>query len=322
MDPILPDFEDVLAAAARIAPFAHRTPVHRSRSLDALAGAELVFKCENLQRIGAFKFRGACNAVMALDEASAARGVVTHSSGNHGAAVALAARLRGIPCHVVVPEGAVASKLAAIQAYGAVLHRCPPGTPAREVATARLQAETGATLVHPYKDRQVIAGQGTAALELLAEAGHLDALMTPLGGGGLLGGTAITARARAGDIAVFGAEPEGAADGIASLAAGHVVTDIVPETICDGLRGTLGEPNLALIQRHRVQLLPVSDAEVVAAIRLAWERLKLVIEPSSATVLAAVFRHRDHFAGRRVGLILSGGNVDLAALPWEEQNAT
>ena len=322
MDTNLPGFTDVLAAAARIAPYARRTPVHRSRALDALAGAQLHFKCENLQRSGAFKFRGACNAVMALDEASAARGVVTHSSGNHGAAVALAARLRGIPCHVVVPEGAVASKLAAIQAYGAVLHRCPPGTPAREAATARLQAETGATLVHPYTHPQVIAGQGTAALELLAEAGPLDALLAPLGGGGLLSGTAITARARAGDIAVYGAEPEGAADGIASLAAGRLVTDIVPDTICDGLRGSLGAPNLALLQRHRAELLPVSDAEVIAAMRLAWERLKLVIEPSSATVLAAVLRHRDRFAGRRVGLILSGGNVDLAALPWQEQHAS
>ncbi|KAA2284283.1 pyridoxal-phosphate dependent enzyme [Arenimonas fontis] len=321
MSPTLPEFEDVLAAAARIAPHARRTPVHRSRSLDALAGATLYFKCENLQRAGAFKFRGACNAVMALDDEAAARGVVTHSSGNHGAALALAARSRGIPCHVVVPEGAVAGKLAAIEAYGATLHRCAPTIAAREAAAARVQAETGARLVHPYIDPFVIAGQGTAALELLAEAGPLDALVTPLGGGGLLSGTAIVARARAGDIAVFGAEPEGAADGIASLAAGRVVTDIVPDTICDGLRGTLGEPNLALLQRCRVRLLPVSDTEVVSAMRLAWERLKLVIEPSSATVLAAVFRHRGHFAGRRVGLILSGGNVDLAALPWQEQKA-
>ena len=319
MTDALPTFDDVLAAAARIAPHAQRTPVLRSRSLDALAGAQLHFKCENFQRVGAFKFRGACNAVMSLDDATAARGVVTHSSGNHGAALALAARERGIPCHVVVPEGAVASKLAAIEAFGAVLHRCAPTLAAREAATARVQADTGATLVHPYADARVIAGQGTAALELLAEAGPLDALVAPVGGGGLLGGTLVTARARGGDgLAVFGAEPEGAADAFESLRRGHRVTDIVPDTICDGLRATVGEPNLELMRRHRARVLLVDDAEVVAAMRLAWERLKIVIEPSCATVLAAVLRHRDHFAGRRVGLILSGGNVDLARLPWLE----
>lgn len=315
----LPVFDDVLAAAARIAPHAHRTPVLRSRSLDALAGAELHFKCENFQRIGAFKFRGACNAVMALDAATAARGVVTHSSGNHGAALALAARERGIPCHVVVPEGAVASKLAAIQAYGAVLHRCAPTIASREAAAAAVQADTGATLVHPYADPRVIAGQGTAALELLAEAGPLDVLIAPLGGGGLLAGSAIAGRARGGDgLAILGAEPEGAADGYESLRQGRHVTGLVPDTICDGLRGTIGAPNLALLRRHRVEVLLVSDPEVVAAMRLAWERLKIIIEPSCATVLAAVLRHRGHFAGRRVGLILSGGNVDLARLPWME----
>src|SRR5690606_13261125 len=241
MDPILPDFEDVLAAAARIAPFAHRTPVHRSRSLDALAGAELVFKCENLQRIGAFKFRGACNAVMALDEASAARGVVTHSSGNHGAAVALAARLRGIPCHVVAPEGAVASKLEAIIAYGATLHRCAPGLAAREAACARVQVETGAELVHPYTDARVIAGQGTAALELLTAEPELGAIVVPVGGGGLVAGTALAAAAAGSRARIIGAEPAGAAEALASLRRGERVTAFTPDTICDGLRGTLGE---------------------------------------------------------------------------------
>jgi threonine dehydratase len=306
----------VLAAAARIAPYAHRTPVLRSRSLDELTGATLHFKCENLQRVGAFKFRGACNAVFALDEATAARGVVTHSSGNHGAALALAARVRGIPAHVVVPEGAVASKLAAIEAHGAVIHRCAPTIAAREAAAARVQADTGATLVHPYTDPFVIAGQGTATLELLAETGPLDALVTPVGGGGLISGSAIAGHGLRPGLAVFGAEPEGAADTFESLRRGQRVTDLVPDTICDGLRGTVGEENLAIVRAEAVRVLLVSDAETVAAMRLAWGRLKQVIEPSCATVLAAVMRYPEHFAGKRVGLILSGGNVDLDALPW------
>lgn len=306
---------DVQAAAARIAPHAHRTPMLTSGSLDEITGAQLFFKCENFQRSGAFKFRGACNAVWALDADTAARGVVTHSSGNHGAALALAARGRGIPAHVVVPEGAVASKIAAIQAYGAVLHRCAPTMAARDAMAAQVQAQTGATLVHPFTNACVIAGQGTAALELMAEAGRLDIVMTPVGGGGLVCGTALAASESG--VAVFGAEPEGAADTFQSLHQQRRVTDIVPDTVCDGLRGTVGAINLALMSAHRVQVLLVSDEQTLAAMRLAWERLKVIIEPSCATVLAAVLRYPGHFAGRRVGLILSGGNVDLAALPWQ-----
>ncbi|GAB2500130.1 pyridoxal-phosphate dependent enzyme [Arenimonas alkanexedens] len=309
----LPGYDAVLAAAARIAPHAQRTPVLRSRSLDALTGAELHFKCENFQRAGAFKFRGACNAVWSLDDASASRGVVTHSSGNHGAALALAARGRGIPAHVVVPDGAVKSKLAAIAAYGAVLHRCAPTLAAREAAAAQVQADTGAELVHPYTDRRVIAGQGTATLELLAEAGPLDALLVPLGGGGLASGTLLAARG----TPVFGAEPEGAADTFESLRQGRHVTDLIPDTVCDGLRGTVGEVNLAIMRRDGLQALLVSDAETLAAMRLVWERLKIIIEPSCATALAAVLRYPEHFSGRRVGLVLSGGNVDLTSLPWQ-----
>jgi threonine dehydratase len=218
---------------------------------------------------------------------------------------------------VVVPEGAVASKLAAIEAYGAVLHRCAPTMAAREAMAAKLQAETGARLVHPFIDPQVIAGQGTAALELLAEAGRLDIVMTPVGGGGLVCGTALAAAGHDPRLQVYGAEPEGAADAFESLRQGHRVTDLVPDTVCDGLRGTIGSINLELMQAHRVQVLLVSDEETLAAMRLAWERLKVIIEPSCATVLAAVLRYPGHFAGRRVGLILSGGNVDLAALPWQ-----
>ena len=306
----LPGYSDVLAAAARIAPHAHLTPVLHSRTLDALAGCELLFKCENFQRAGAFKFRGACNAVWSLADTEAARGVVTHSSGNHGAALALAARDRGIPAHVIVPEGAVASKLAAIKAYGAMLHACAPTMAAREAECARVQAESGAVLVHPFTDPRVIAGQATAALELLHAAGPLHALIAPIGGGGLIGGSAIVARDHSQDMQIFAAEPAGAADAFESLRQGRRVTGIVPDTIADGLRGTIGAINLALLQTHRVEVLLVEEDEIIQAMRLLWERLKIVVEPSSATVLAAVLRYRERFAGHRVGLIVSGGNVD------------
>ena len=307
-------YADILAAAARIAGKADLTPVRTSRSLNALTGAELFFKCENFQRVGAFKFRGACNAVWSLSQAEAARGVVTHSSGNHGAALALAARDRGIAAHVVVPRGAVRSKLAAIEAFGARLHACEPSMAAREAKAAELVERTGGQLVHPFTDPRVIAGQGTAALELLREIADLDLLITPVGGGGLVSGTALAASGATRAPRVFGAEPEGAADAFASMACGSRVTDIVADTLCDGLRGTIGQINLELMRQHRVEVLLVSDAETRAALRLAYERLKLVIEPSCATVLAAVLRYRERFEGRRVGLILSGGNVDLDAL--------
>lgn len=307
----LPEFTDVEAAAARIAPHAQRTPVLRSRSIDALAGAQLHFKCENLQRVGAFKFRGACNAVWSLPAEVAARGVVTHSSGNHGAALALAARTRGIPAHVVVPEGAVQSKLAAIEASGATLHRCAPTIAAREAAAEKVRTDTGATLIHPYADARVIAGQGTAALELLRETGPLDALIAPVGGGGLIGGSAIAAAALAPGMTILAAEPVGAADAWESLRRDERVTELTPDTICDGLRGLLGAINFALLKKYAVSVLPVVDSATVAAMRLIWERLKLIVEPSSAIALAAVLGHPERFAGRRVGVILSGGNVDL-----------
>ena len=315
MPPRTPVFQDVLAAAARIAPHAHATPVLHSRSLDALAGCSLHFKAEHLQRVGAFKFRGACNAVWSLAEDVATRGVVTHSSGNHGAALALAARTRGIPCHVVVPEGAVAAKLAAIEAYGAVLHRCAPTIDAREAAAAEVQRATGATLVHPYTDPQVIAGQGTAALELLNACESLDALVVPVGGGGLASGCALALGALAPDCPLFLAEPAGAAETAASLARGERVTDFVPDTVCDGLRGTLGAPNFALLRAHRAQALVVDDTDTIAAMKLLWTRMKQLVEPSSAVAFAAVLRHRGRFEGKRVGIVLSGGNVDLDALP-------
>lgn len=310
------NFDDVLAAAARIAPYVRTTPVLRSTGLDALAGCRLAFKAEHLQRSGAFKFRGACNAVRALPENGAARGVATHSSGNHGAALALAAAGRGIPCHVVTPADAVRSKLAAVAGYGAVLHHCSAGLAAREAACDAVVEATGATLVHPYADAAVIAGQGTAALELLSTSGPLDAMVVPVGGGGLAAGTALTLAACAPDCRLYLAEPAGAADTQASLARGERVTDLVPDTLCDGLRATIGAPGFDILHRHGAEVLVVDDVDTVAAMRLVWQRMKQVVEPSSAIALAAVLGHRERFAGLRVGVILGGGNVDLDALPW------
>lgn len=250
-----------------------------------------------------------------LSDAEAANGVVTHSSGNHGAALALAARTRGMAAHVVVPEGAVKSKVAAIEAYGAVVHRCAPTQAGRESMTAQLLERTGGRLVHPYTDPAVMAGAGTAALEMLSQAGALDVVVAPVGGGGLISGTAIAVRGHAPGTPVIGAEPAGAADAHASLRRGERVTEQNPDTVCDGLRAIIGVSNFAVMQAHAVEVLLVTDAEVLAAMRLAWERLKILIEPSSATVLAAVLRHRQHFAGKRVGLVLTGGNTDLDVLP-------
>lgn len=308
-------FADVLAAAARIAAHARLTPVVTSRSLDALSHANLYFKCEQLQRVGAFKFRGACNAVFALDVDSAQRGVVTHSSGNHGAALALASQIRGIPCHVVVPEGAVRSKVEAIEASGAVLHRCAPNQQAREAACMRVQVDTGATLVHPYTTADVIAGQGTAALELLTMHPDLDFLVVPVGGGGLATGTALAMQALAPRCQLLLAEPAGADDADRSFASGTVVHDVVPNTICDGLRATIGAINFAILRNSNARVLTVDDAQTISAMRLLWSRGKQLVEPSSATVLAAVLANPALLAGRKVGLILSGGNIDLDALP-------
>jgi threonine dehydratase len=309
----VPGFDDVLAAAARIAPHARVTPVLHSDSLDALVGAELHFKCEMFQRAGAFKFRGACNAVWSLDDETAARGVLTHSSGNHGAALALAARTRGIPARVVVPEGAVPAKLAAIRAFGAELRTCAPTQASREAATAAWIAETGAELVHPFADARVIAGQGTAALELLRAVPGLDLLLAPVGGGGLVSGSALAAAGVSPGTRVLAAEPTGADDAFRSLRDGTRVTDQVPDTLCDGLRTVIGAVNFALMRAHGVEVLTVTDDETRAAMRLLWERLKVLVEPSSATVFAAALKHRERFAGRRLGLVLSGGNVDLDA---------
>ena len=320
-----PTIDDVRDAAARIAGIAHVTPLLRSRSLDALAGCELFFKAENQQRAGAFKFRGAANAVYSLDAEQAARGVVTQSSGNHGAAVALACRLRGVPCTVVVPHAAPRIKREAIARNGARIVDCEVAQSARDEATARVLADTGGELVHPYNDARVIAGQGTATLELLQQACRrgkprettpaLDVVMAPLSGGGLMSGTAIAAKGIDARTRVIAAEPDGASDGHDSLKSGTRITGRTANTISDGLRAELGPLTFAILREHCEDVLLVSDAETVAAMRLVWDRLKVVIEPSCAVPLAAVLKHRERFAGLRVGIILSGGNVDLDALP-------
>ncbi len=311
----LPGFDDVLAAAARIAPHAHVTPVLRSRALDALAGCELHFKCENLQRVGAFKFRGACNAIFSLDEAELARGIVTQSSGNHGAAVALAARLRGGTATVVAPHGTPKVKQAAMLGYGARLVHCDTDQASRDAATRAVLAETGGVLVHPFNDARVMAGQGTAVLELLREVPGLDAVVAPVSGGGLLSGSCLAAHGVDPGIDMFGAEPEGARDAHDGLAAGERITGRRADTICDGLRAELGTLTFPVLREHLREVLLADDAAVVASMRLVWERLKLVVEPSAAIVLAVVLARPALFRGRRVGLVLSGGNVDLDALP-------
>lgn len=321
----IPCLDDLRDAAARIADIAHVTPVLRSRSLDALAGCELYFKAENLQRAGAFKFRGAANAVYSLSDEQAARGVVTQSSGNHGAALALACQLRGIACTVVVPRAAPRIKREAIARHGARIVDCEVAQSARNAATARVLAASGGELVHPYNDGRVIAGQGTATLELLQQIDRrgkfrdttpvLDAVIAPLSGGGLMSGTALAAHGIDRRIRAIAAEPEGARDGHDSLVTGVRISGRRAETISDGLRAELGPLTFEILREHCDRVLLVSDAETVAAMRLIWERLKVLVEPSAAVPLAAVLKQRQHFAGQRVGIILSGGNLDLDALP-------
>jgi len=313
---VIPTLADVRTAAARIAPRAHRTPVMTCGALDDLVGARLFFKCENLQKVGAFKFRGACNAVFSLSDDEARKGVATHSSGNHAQALALAAQQRGVPAHVVMPTNAPAVKRVAVEGYGATIHPCEPTLVAREKRLAEVLAETGAHFVHPYDDPRIIAGQGTAALELLEAEPDLETIVTPVGGGGLLAGTAVAAIGVNPEIAVLAAEPEGADDAARSLAEGRILPSTDPRTVCDGLLTSLGRHNFAIIRRHVAAIVTVSDEATVRAMRLIWERTKLVVEPSGAIVLGALLERRSAFPGERIGLILSGGNVDLDALPF------
>jgi len=306
-------FADIRAAAARIGPAVHRTPVLTSATLDREFGASLFAKCENLQKCGAFKARGACNAVFALDEPGARAGVITHSSGNHGAALAYAAQTRGIPCTVVMPDTAPAVKVAAVQGYGARIHFCKAAE--RDAVCARLAAETGATLVHPFENPFVIAGQGTAALELIEQAGELDVVITPVGGGGLCAGSAVAVRALLPRAVMLGAEPLAVDDAARSMATGVRQGRVDgAKSWADGLMTGLGAPNFELLRRHEVRIVTVAEDAIVAACRFFAERMKIVVEPSGATVLAALRAIAGELRGKRVGLVLSGGNTDFAWL--------
>lgn len=316
-----PTIDEIRQAAWRIQPYAHRTPVLTCASLDRQVGAKVFLKCENLQKVGAFKFRGACNAVLLLPESAAKRGVVTHSSGNHAQALALAARLRGIQAYIVMPHNAPAVKKAAVAGYGGKITFCEPTLEARESTQAKVTAETGATVVHPYNNYQVVAGQGTAALELLQDVPDLDVILAPVGGGGLLSGTAITGTELSARVRVIGAEPEGADDAFRSLAAGKIIPSVNPQTIADGLRTSLGDLTFPIIRERVEQVVTVSEAGIVAAMKFVWERAKIVIEPSAAVAVGVLWEHKIDLTGLRVGVILSGGNVDLDRLPWQSHRS-
>jgi len=310
-----PTIEDIRAAHERIKPYVHRTPVMTSSLLDHESGAQLYFKCENLQNVGAFKSRGACNTVFSLTEEEARPGVATHSSGNHGAALARAAALRGITAYIVMPRNAPQVKQRAVAGYGAKIIFCDSSPAAREETCARVLAETGATMVHPYNDYRVIAGAATAAIELLDDVPDLDVLIAPVGGGGMLSGTALTIRALRPTVTVFGAEPAQADDAALSLAAGYII-DKASNTIADGLRTTLGDKTFGIIKTYVSDILTVSEDGIVAAYRRLWEILKVIVEPSGAVGFAAVREHGTRFAGRKVGIMLTGGNIDLDSLPF------
>jgi threonine dehydratase len=311
-----PDLAAIRAAHARIRPHIHRTPVLTGAALDAQCGGALFFKCENFQQTGAFKARGATNAVFALSDAEAARGVATHSSGNHAAALARAARLRGIPAFIVMPSNSSPSKIRNVEAFGGRITFCAPNQAAREAACALVLAETGAAMIHPFTDERVMAGQGTAVLELLEDFPDLDLVLCPVGGGGLLAGTAIAARGLRPQVEVIAVEPAEAGDAARSFRAGHVVPLEREATIADGLRTTVGAPNFAVMQELVTDVVTVSEKAIVAAMRELWETLKVVVEPSGAVPYAAVLEGKVAVKGRRTGLILTGGNVDLDALPW------
>ena len=317
---IVPDYADVLAAAGRIAPFIHRTPVLTSSYFNELTGAEVFFKCENFQKAGAFKVRGASNAVFGLSDTEAVRGVATHSSGNHALSLSYAAGRRGIPCHVVMPRTAPQAKKDAVRAYGGVITECEPSTSSREEVFARVQAETGADFVHPYNDPRVIAGQATCSREMLdqvAEMGEaLDAIVAPIGGGGMVSGTCLTLSSIAPQVKIYGAEPLQADDAARSLHAGHIIADDAPVTVADGLKVPLKELTWHFVSRHVSDILTATEQEIVDAMRLTWARMKIIIEPSCAVPLAVILKNPEAFRGKRVGVVLTGGNVDLDKLPW------
>jgi threonine dehydratase len=322
-----PTWDAIVEAHARISARIHRTPVMSSASLNTKTGAQLYFKCENLQKTGSFKIRGAANTILSLREEQAASGIVTQSSGNHGAAVACAAAWRGVPAWIVMPKNASTVKVRAIEAYGGKITFCEPSIRSRQETCDRIQRETGAHLVHPYDDDRIIAGQATAAKELMEEIGDLDAVLAPVGGGGLLSGTSISAKQLRPSVRVYGCEPERASDAFESLKAGTLQVPEMSDTIADGLRGALSPRTFAILRRSIEKILLASEEEISAAARLVWERLKIIVEPSSAVAIAPLLKTggvvalglpaRPDGAPAKIGVIFSGGNVDLSALPWK-----
>jgi len=307
-------------AAERIKPYVHRTPVLTNESLDQRVGAQVFLKCENMQKVGAFKFRGACNAVYSLSDEEARSGVCTHSSGNHAQALALAARLRGIPAYIVMPDNAPQVKKDAVAGYGGQITFCEPTLQARESTMESIRLDTGAAVIHPYNDERVIAGQGTAALELLEDVPDLDVIITPVGGGGLLSGTAIAATESKKGIRVIAGEPELADDAYRSMQAGEIIPSVNPKTVADGLLTSLGTLTFPIICERVEQIVTVSEQGIIDSMKFIWERAKLVIEPSAAVAVAVLWEKKIDLTGLKVGVILSGGNVDLGKLPWQNDS--
>jgi threonine dehydratase len=312
-----PSLDDIQEAAQRIKPYVHRTPVLTNKSLNQKVGAQGYLKCENLQKVGAFKFRGACNAVFSLSDDEAARGVSTHSSGNHAQALALAAKLRGIPAYIVMPSTAPAVKKAAVAGYGGQTTFCEPTLEAREATLAKVVEKTGSTVVHPYNDERVIAGQGTATVELLEDVPDLDVIISPVGGGGLISGTSIAATELKPGIRIIAGEPEMADDAYRSMQAGEIVPSVKPNTIADGLLTSLGTLTFPIIQERVEQIVTVSEQGIIASMKFIWERAKIIIEPSAAVAVGVLWEKKIDLMGLKVGVILSGGNVDLERLPWQ-----
>ena len=308
--------DDMRAAHERIKPYINRTPVLRSQYLDDLTGAQLFFKCENFQEAGAFKVRGACNAVFGLSDAAAAKGVCTHSSGNHALSLSYAAGRRGIPCNVVMPRTAPQAKKDAVRRFGGTITECEPSTTSREAVFAEVQARTGGEFVHPYNDPRVIAGQATCSAELLEQTGGLDAVVAPIGGGGMISGTCLTLSNLAPETAIYAAEPEQADDAYRSFKAGHIIADDAPETIADGLKVPLKENTWHFVSRYVTDIQTASEQEIIDAMKITWKYLRIVMEPSCAVPLAVILKNPDAYRGKRVGVVITGGNVDLDKLPW------
>jgi Threonine dehydratase len=312
-----PTLNDIQQAALRIKPYIHHTPVLTNESLNQQVGAQVFLKCENFQKVGAFKFRGACNAVFSLSDEEAAHGVSTHSSGNHAQALALAARLRGISAYIVMPNNAPTVKKAAVAGYGGKITFCEPTLEARETTLAQIVEETGSAVIHPYNDERVMAGQGTAVLELLNAIPDLDVILAPVGGGGLLSGTAIAATEIKKGIRVIAGEPEMADDAYRSVRAGEILPSVKPKTIADGLLTSLGTKTFPIIQKRVEQIVTVSEQGIIDSMKFIWERAKIIVEPSSAVAVGVLWERKINLIGLKVGVILSGGNVDLEKLPWQ-----